>query len=99
VSGSITISSNLAVLNTERRLGQNTKALEQNFTRLASGLHINRASDEAAGLAFSKSPNVHSWVFNQGIRNLNDCISLTNIAEGVLKEPTSTLMLLGRLGK
>jgi flagellin-like hook-associated protein FlgL len=86
MASGITINSNLAALNAQRRLGQNTRALEQCFTSLASGLRINRASDDAAGLAVSESLNVDSQVFAQGIRNLNDGISLTNIAEGALQE-------------
>jgi flagellin-like hook-associated protein FlgL len=86
MAGSITINSNLASLNTQRRLGENSKALEQCYTRLSSGMRINRASDDAAGLAVSESLNVDAKVFTQGIRNLNDGISLTNIAEGALHE-------------
>lgn len=89
MAGSITISSNLAALNAQRRLGQNTKALEQTCTRLSSGLRINRASDDAAGLAISESLNVDARVYNQGVRNLNDSISLVNIAEAAVRELTA----------
>jgi flagellin-like hook-associated protein FlgL len=89
VAGSIVINSNLAALSAQRRLGQNTQALQQSFTRLASGLRINKASDDAAGLAISESLNVDARVFAQGLRNLNDGISLTNIAEGALQELTN----------
>jgi flagellin-like hook-associated protein FlgL len=88
VASGITINSNLAAINAERRLGQNTKELERSFTRLASGLRINRAADDAAGLAISQSLNIDSRVFTQGIRNLNDGISLTNIAESTLTSLT-----------
>lgn len=87
--GGITINSNLAALNAQRRLGQNTRALEQSYTRLSSGLRISRASDDAAGLAISESLNVDARVFAQGVRNLNDGISLANIAEGALQELTN----------
>jgi hypothetical protein len=49
VSSSITINSNLASLNAQRRLGQSTSALQTSFTRLSSGLRINKASDDAVG--------------------------------------------------
>jgi flagellin-like hook-associated protein FlgL len=89
VASSITINSNLAALNAQRRLGQSTQAVQQSFTRLSSGLRINKASDDAAGLAISESLNVDARVYTQGIRNLNDGISLTNIAEGAMQELTN----------
>ena len=88
VASSITINSNLA-LNAQRRLGQSTQSVQQSFTRLSSGLRINKASDDAAGLAISESLNVDARVYTQGIRNLNDGISLTNIAEGAMQELTN----------
>jgi flagellin-like hook-associated protein FlgL len=89
VASGLTIYSNLAALNAERRLGQNTKALEQSFTRLSSGLRINRASDDAAGLAISAALNADARVYSQGIRNLNDAVSMTNIAESAVRELSS----------
>jgi hypothetical protein len=86
MSGTLTINSNLASLGAQRRLGKNTKALEQCYTRLSSGLRINRASDDAAGLAISESLNADTRVFAQGIRNPNDGIRLTNLAERALQE-------------
>ena len=64
---------------------QSTQAVQQSFTRLSSGLRINKASDDAAGLAISESLNVDARVYTQGIRNLNDGISLTNIADGAIE--------------
>jgi flagellin-like hook-associated protein FlgL len=89
MASSITINSNLAALNAQRRLGQSTASVQQSFTRLSSGLRINKASDDAAGLAISESLNVDARVYTQGIRNLNDGISLTNIAEGAMQELTN----------
>jgi flagellin-like hook-associated protein FlgL len=89
MASGITINSNLAALNAQRRLGQSTQSVQQSFTRLSSGLRINKASDDAAGLAISESLNVDARVYTQGIRNLNDGISLTNIAEGAMQELTN----------
>jgi flagellin-like hook-associated protein FlgL len=89
MASGITINSNLAALSAQRRLGQSTQSVQQSFTRLSSGLRINKASDDAAGLAISESLNVDARVYTQGIRNLNDGISLTNIAEGAMQELTN----------
>lgn len=77
----ITINSNLASLQVGRRLERNTNVLRRSFERLSSGLRINRASDDAAGLAVSAGLEVDARVFSQGIRNLNDGIGMLNIAD------------------
>lgn len=84
--GIITLSTNIASLEAEGTLRRATNNLQQCFTRLASGLRINHASDDAAGLAIAQLLDVDSRVYAQGIRNLNDGISLTNVAEGALQE-------------
>lgn len=89
MASSITINSNLAAINAQRRLDQSTQNIQQSFIRLSSGLRINKASDDAAGLAISESLNVDAHVYAQGIRNLSDGISLTNIAEGAMQELTN----------
>jgi flagellin len=85
----ITIASNIASLGAQRQLGKVTESLGNTFERLSSGMRINKASDDAAGLAIAASLKTDSRIFAQGIRNLNDGISLFNIAEGALKELTS----------
>lgn len=67
-----------------RRVAEASSATARSYTRLSSGLRINSASDDAAGLSISTSLNVGARVFNQGIRNLNDGISAVNIATGTL---------------
>ena len=60
--------------------------------RLSSGLRLNRASDDAAGLAIADSLRADQRVYTQGIRNINDGVSLLNTAEGALgsaRLPTS----------
>jgi flagellin len=80
----ITIGSNIASLNAQRQLGKASESLSTTYTRLSSGLRINKASDDAAGLAISMDLNSSGRVFTQGIRNINDGISLLNIADGAL---------------
>jgi flagellin len=77
----ISINSNIAALNAQRRLSQNSSALSQSFERLSSGLRINRASDDAAGLAISESLKTDSRVYTQAVRNVNDGISLLSTAQ------------------
>ena len=96
---SITINSNIAALNAQRRLGQSTRSLQDSFTRLSSGLRINKASDDAAGLAIAESLAVDRRVFNQGVRNLNDGVSLLSIADGALSELTNVTVRLTELAE
>ena len=82
----VVIGSNIASMQTQRRLQESSSALSQVSQRLSSGLRINRASDDAAGLAISKSLETDNRVYGQAIRNLNDGLSLTDIADGALVE-------------
>ena len=84
MGSSLTINTNVASLNAQRRLAESTASLQQSFERLSSGLRINTASDDAAGLAIASSLNVDSRVYSQGIRNTNDALSFYSIAEGAL---------------
>lgn len=93
----ITIGSNIASLKAQRRLSESTGQLGRTFERLSSGQRINRASDDAAGLAIAAKLNSDSRVYTQGIRNLNDGLSVLNIAEGVLREASSTITRLKEL--
>lgn len=85
----IRIGSNSASLSAQRRLGDTTAALAASYDRLASGIRINKPSDDAAGLSVVASLNVDTRVFGQAIKNLNDGISLLNIAEGALLQLSS----------
>lgn len=93
----ITIGSNIASLQGQRNLGQVSKRLSNVYERLASGLRINRASDDAAGLAISESLNKDARVYNQGIRNLNDGISVLNVADGAIAELSRIVIRLEEL--
>lgn len=81
-----TLSSNIASLNAQRRLRESTSSLRQSFDRLSSGLRINKASDDAAGLSISASLKADSRILNQGVRNLNDGLSVLSIADGALEQ-------------
>lgn len=82
----ITLGTNINSLKTQRQLGLTEQSLGTVFERLSSGQRINRASDDAAGLAISESLRVDRRVFNQGIRNLNDGLSVLNIADSTVEE-------------
>lgn len=73
-------------LKTQRHLAAALAGAGQSMERLGSGLRINRAADDAAGLAISNSLIADSRVFTQAVRNVNDGASLLNIAEGALRE-------------
>lgn len=92
MGSSITINSNIASLNAQRRFAQSTSALSDSFSRLSSGLRINRASDDASGLAIAARLDVDAKVYNQGVRNVNDAVSLLNIAEGATSELSNILI-------
>ena len=80
----VTIGSNISSLQAQRKLGNTTATLASTFERLSSGLRINKASDDAAGLSIASSLNTDRRVFTQGIRNLNDGASALNVAEGAI---------------
>ncbi len=88
----ITIGSNIMSLRAQRQLGQASDRLSSTFERLSSGQRINRASDDAAGLAISETLNVNSQVYAQAVRNINDGLSLLNIAEGAVRELSSIVI-------
>jgi flagellin-like hook-associated protein FlgL len=99
MASSITINSNLAALNAQRRLGLSTQSVQQSFTRLSSGLRINRASDDVAGLAISESLKVDARVYTQGVRNLNDGLSALNIADSAIESLTNIVIRLEELAE
>lgn len=87
----ISFRSNIASLQVQRGLNFFSQQLARSLDRLSSGLRINRASDDAAGLAIASSLGSRSRVFSQAVRNANDGISALNVAEGALSELSSIL--------
>ena len=95
----ITIGSNIASLQAQRRLSEATTRLGGVFERLSSGQRINRASDDSAGLAIADSLRSSARVQTQAIRNTNDGISALNIMTGTLDQQSSLLMRLSELAE
>ncbi len=93
------IGSNISSLQAQRRLGNASLELSNVFERLSTGQRINKASDDAAGLAVSASLNVGARIFSQGIRNLNDGVSLLNIADGAISNLTGIVTRLRELAQ
>lgn len=83
------VNTNVSSLNAQRQLMNSGSALDTSFQRLSSGLRINSASDDAAGMQISNRLNSQINGLNQGIRNANDGISLAQTAEGAMDEVTS----------
>ena len=87
----LVVNSNIASLNSQRQLASSTNSLSTNYERLSSGKRINSAKDDAAGLQISSRLTAQVNGLNQGSRNANDGISLSQTAEGALDEYTNTL--------
>jgi len=85
------INTNVPALNTGRILNRSTKSLNQSLERLSSGLRINRAADDAAGLAIAEGFRSQVRGTQMAQRNAQDGISLVQTAEGSLSETTNIL--------
>jgi len=88
---------NLFSVTAQRHLGNNNNNLGSSLERLSSGLRINRAADDAAGLAISEALRADIRSLNQATRNANDGISLINTAEGALTEQSAILVRMREL--
>lgn len=91
------ISTNLASLNAQRNLNSSQAGLQTALQRLSSGLRINSARDDAAGLAISQRFTSQINGLNQAVRNANDGISLAQTAEGALQESGNILQRIRQL--
>ena len=87
----LSINTNIASMTAQRSFLNSNAALEQSFERLSTGKRVNSAVDDAAGLAIGKDLESRVSGLNQAIRNVNDGISMVQIAEGSLDEVTSIL--------
>ncbi len=85
------IQHNIAALNSYRNLTNNNNAVSKNLEKLSSGYRINRAGDDAAGLAISEKMRAQITGLNTAQKNANDGISLVQTAEGALTEVHSML--------
>ena len=91
------IQHNIAAINSYRNLGINQSGLSKNLEKLSSGYKINRAGDDAAGLAISESMRSQINGLNQASKNAEDAIGLIQTAEGALTEVHSMLQRLTTL--
>ena len=91
------INHNLMAMNTHRQLGLNANAGAKSIEKLSSGYRINRAGDDAAGLAISEKMRAQVRGLNQASRNAQDGISLVQTAEGALQESQAILQRMREL--
>ena len=93
----LTVNTNIASLTAQRNLTGSQDMLSTSLERLSSGLRINSAKDDAAGLSISSRFEAQIRGLNQGIRNANDGISLAQTAEGALSEVSGNLQRIREL--
>jgi len=91
------INTNIGSLNAQRNMQTSQSSLAQSMTRLSSGLRINSAKDDAAGLAIAERMNAQVRGMNVAIRNANDGISLSQTAEGALSKVGDSLQRMREL--
>lgn len=91
------INTNISSLNAQKNLARSGESLSTSLQRLSSGLRINSAKDDAAGLAISTRFTSQIRGLNQASRNANDAISLSQVAEGALQEVTNVLQRMREL--
>ncbi len=91
------INTNVASLNTQRALNMSQSALQTSLQRLSSGLRINSAKDDAAGLAISERFTTQIRGLNQAVRNANDGVSFAQTAEGALSTVGDSLQRIREL--
>lgn len=93
----LTVNTNIASLNAQRNLGSSQSVLNRSLQRLSSGLRINSAKDDAAGLAISDRMTAQVRGLNQAVRNASDGISLAQTAEGAMQESANILQRMREL--
>src|SRR3954462_11605447 len=92
-----TINTNLGSLNAQRNLAASQSSLATAMQRLSSGLRVNSAKDDAAGLAIAERMNAQVRGMNVAVRNANDGISLAQTAEGALGKVSDSLQRMREL--
>ena len=91
------INTNVQSINAQRQLNRTSTSMGRAMERLSSGLRINSAKDDAAGLAISDRMTAQVRGLNQAVRNANDGISLAQVSEGALQETTNILQRMREL--
>jgi flagellin len=85
------VATNVMSLNAQRNLSKNTAGLSTAMERLSSGLRVNTAKDDAAGLAVADRMNAQARGMNVAIRNASDAVSMVQTADGGLQQVTDTM--------
>ncbi|MBF0263347.1 MAG: flagellin FliC [Magnetococcales bacterium] len=93
----VTLQSNQAALFTRRALESQSKTLETTMRRLATGLRVERASDDAAGLSIVTRMSAQIRGLNMAVRNVNDGISVVQVADGALEATSEALQRMREL--
>jgi flagellin len=93
----LTINTNIASLNAQRNLNASQGSLATSMQRLSSGLRVNSAKDDAAGLAIAERMNAQVRGMNVAVRNANDGISMSQTAEGALAQVSNSLQRMREL--
>ncbi len=93
----LTVNTNVASLNTQKNLNKASDALSTTMQRLSSGLKINSAKDDAAGLQISNRLTSQINGLNVAVKNANDGISIAQTAEGAMQESTNILQRMREL--
>ena len=91
------INTNVSSLNAQRQLNRSSSGMDTAMERLSSGLRINSAKDDSAGLAIADRMTSQIRGLNQAVRNANDGISLAQTAEGALQESSNILQRMREL--
>ena len=93
----LTINTNIIALNAQRNLSASQSSLASSMQRLSSGLHVNSAKDDAAGLAIAERMNAQVRGMGVAARNANDGISMSQTAEGALGKVSDSLQRMREL--
>jgi flagellin len=91
------VNNNITAINARRALSANSRTLSTRIERLATGLRINRAADDAAGLAVSEGLRAEIGGMTQAVRNAEHATNLTQVAEGALNEVSAMLIRMREL--
>jgi flagellin len=91
------VNNNITAINARRALSANSRTLSTRIERLATGLRINRAADDAAGLAVSEGLRAEIGGLTQAVRNAEHATNLTQVAEGALNEVSAMLIRMREL--
>src|SRR5436190_12990882 len=93
----LVINSNISSMNSQRFLSRNTTELDKSMERLSSGYRINKAGDDAAGLALSEKLRSQIRGSQKAADNVQDGINVLNIADGALQSVTNSLQRMREL--